>query len=162
MKKGETMTAELREKIAAAQRSKGLPDTRKCRTCEQTLPISRFRIVRPNVAEWRCKSCETKRTNQWAQQNRERDRERRRNYMYKRAFGITIEDYDRMLTEQRGGCAICGAKEGGTRSGRFCIDHNHSTGKVRGLLCQGCNTAIGLMRDEPGLLRGAAYYVETR
>ncbi len=55
---------------------------------------------------------------------------------------------------------ICGAVENGKRK-NFCIDHDHATGKVRGLLCHNCNVAIGLMKDNTDLLKKAAEYLET-
>ncbi len=58
----------------------------------------------------------------------------------KKNFGITLEDYDRMFAEQKGLCKICG---GDTPNKRLAIDHDHKTGKVRGLLCLRCNTKLG-------------------
>jgi hypothetical protein len=61
-------------------------------------------------------------------------------------FGITVEDYDRILSEQGGGCAICGdAPRPGAR--RLAVDHDHGTGQVRGILCHRCNQAIGALGD---------------
>ena len=81
----------------------------------------------------------------------------RDNY-YKRKYGITLEDYNRMFAEQKGRCAICETHQCDT--GRaFAVDHDHKTGKVRGLLCQACNTAIGKLQDDPKLIQRAAEYV---
>lgn len=66
----------------------------------------------------------------------------------KTKYGITIEDYDRILQTQ-GGCAICGTKTPGGR-GRFHVDHDHITGKIRGLLCSGCNTKLGWYERNKG------------
>ena len=73
-------------------------------------------------------------------------------------YGIDLEEFDRMLAEQGGVCAICG---GGLRHGRnrFDIDHDHVTGKVRGLLCSDCNRGIGFLRDNPDILKRAAEYL---
>ena len=62
----------------------------------------------------------------------------------KHRYGITIEEYDKMLISQNNGCAICG-KETAYNSGekRLHVDHCHITGKVRGLLCSQCNTTLG-------------------
>lgn len=59
----------------------------------------------------------------------------------KRTYGINLLDYYTMLQKQNGGCAMCGRKNSSER--RLAIDHCHVTGKVRGLLCIGCNTALG-------------------
>jgi len=65
----------------------------------------------------------------------------------KRTYGITLEEYDTMLKDQEYVCAICGTdKLGGI--GRFHVDHNHITGKIRGLLCTRCNTKLGIIEDE--------------
>jgi hypothetical protein len=55
-------------------------------------------------------------------------------------YGLTDEEYRQLVARQKGRCAICGRKE-------LCIDHNHNTGKVRGLLCGRCNAALGLLDD---------------
>lgn len=83
----------------------------------------------------------------------------------KRAYGITLDEYEAMLARQDGGCAICG---GTNASGRnLYVDHDHSCcpggtscGRcVRALLCDPCNRSIGLMRDDPARLEAAAAYV---
>ena len=84
----------------------------------------------------------------------------------KRLYGMTVDDYFEMLDEQNGGCATCGVK---TPSGRhykrmgkqemFYVDHCHSTGRVRGLLCLTCNTAIGLIRDSPQIAENIGAYL---
>ena len=79
-------------------------------------------------------------------------------YRLKDKYGITLEDYDRMFDEQGGSCAVCGTEDPG-RKGRFHVDHNHSTGKVRGLLCMGCNTGLGALKDSPEVLLKAATYL---
>lgn len=95
----------------------------------------------------------------------EREREpensqRHKDLALQRNYGITLEQYDSMLIAQGGHCAICPATEPGGRFKYFCVDHNHTTSKVRGLLCNNCNRAIGLLKDSPVLLRAAAIYLE--
>lgn len=77
---------------------------------------------------------------------------------YRRLYGITPEDYDRMLAEQGGCCAVCGSdKPGGKppRDVRFHVDHCHVTGKARGLLCVSCNVHIGWLERKQAAV--AAY-----
>jgi hypothetical protein len=74
-----------------------------------------------------------------------------------RRFGLGVEDYDAMLMHQDGGCAICRRPPDPSR--RLAVDHCHATGRVRGLLCGTCNTALGQMRDDPELLRRAIEYL---
>jgi hypothetical protein len=91
---------------------------------------------------------------------------RKDNLMYfreehlKRLYGITCADYDRMLLEQNGVCAICGTTEPGHKKNYFCVDHCHATGKVRKLLCSACNVGLSRFKDNPELLRKAALYLE--
>lgn len=77
-------------------------------------------------------------------------------------YGITSEEYTTLLTEQDNKCGICRCPGGnGTKeSPRLCIDHDHTTRQVRGLLCSTCNRAIGLFKDDPLVLRTAANYIE--
>ena len=75
-------------------------------------------------------------------------------------YGLTLEDYERMVARQRGRCAICHRKRPAADGREWTIDHDHVTGQVRGLLCNDCNRAIGLLRDDPKILRAAVQYVE--
>lgn len=88
--------------------------------------------------------------------------ERRRALMYR--FGVTPQWYDGKLIEQNGLCAICKEPETAiNRAGEtklLAVDHCHKSGDKRGLLCSRCNTAIGLMLDNPDRLRNAAAYIE--
>jgi len=83
------------------------------------------------------------------------------NLHLKRTYGITLAEYDTMLEQQEGCCKVCGTDEPGGGNGRFSVDHNHATGEVRGLLCNGCNLGIGHLQDSPAvLLKAAAYLLE--
>jgi hypothetical protein len=76
-----------------------------------------------------------------------------------RDYGLTEQQYDALVEEQLGFCAICHQLPG-VRG--FVVDHNHETGEVRGLLCDRCNTGLGLFRDLPDNLRRATAYLEER
>jgi predicted nucleic acid-binding Zn ribbon protein len=91
-------------------------------------------------------------------QNEQRRGEKNRQSNLFRRFGITEADYLRMLDDQGGQCAICGTSTPGT-SGVFAVDHDHETGKVRGLLCRSCNVGIGNLGDDPGRLAAAIRYL---
>lgn len=95
-------------------------------------------------------------------------REHLRAYNRLRTFGLTLEQFESMLAEQNELCAICGIhmessggvmKNGVQRTG-VCVDHDHETGKVRGLLCGHCNKGIGLLRDDPVILAAAIAYLQ--
>lgn len=70
-------------------------------------------------------------------------------------YGITIEDWDRMFIEQGGRCAVC--KE---TVDRLCVDHDHKTGRVRGLLCLTCNFAAGALKDSVLLAESLIQYLK--
>jgi len=77
-----------------------------------------------------------------------------------RMYGISVEEYEQMLASQKGGCYICGKLPEDKRA--LDIDHDHKTGKVRGLLCSNHNRALGLMEDNPGfLLKSVEYLVKS-
>lgn len=83
-----------------------------------------------------------------------------KSYNMKRIYGITIDEYDKMFEEQNGVCAICSTFEVENTRGRLCIDHDHRDGRVRGLLCIGCNTAIGSLKDDINLFLEAIKYLQ--
>jgi len=76
----------------------------------------------------------------------------------KRLFGITPEDYDRMFAEQRGVCGICGSASPDGR--RLHVDHDHTSNKVRGLLCHDCNRGLGIFKDSAARLERAVRYLK--
>lgn len=78
-------------------------------------------------------------------------------------YGMTPDEYDALLTAQNGRCAICDRlPSDNARHGRLYVDHHHASGKVRGLLCDQCNRAIGLLQDSPDVIMAAAAYLLTR
>lgn len=84
--------------------------------------------------------------------------ERNPDYQVSYRYGLAPGEYGRMLELQDGCCAICKTSNAGGR--RWHVDHDHATGKVRGLLCSACNLGIGKMGDDPSRLRAAAAYIE--
>ena len=89
----------------------------------------------------------------WRKANPEKTMEQRL-----KQFGLSVADYNQMLSEQSGVCAICGQVPSGKRT-RLAVDHDHETGKVRGLLCHGCNTMLGFARDSKTTLQSAINYL---
>ena len=90
----------------------------------------------------------------------ERARARASDYMRAYLYGITPAQYDAMLEAQGHACASCFSDEWGGKTGVPHVDHDHATGEVRGLLCSGCNHAIGHAKDDPARLRQMADYLE--
>lgn len=77
----------------------------------------------------------------------------------KKAYGITLNDYNVMLETQDGKCAICGSTEPCSNNKSFAVDHCHASGKVRSLLCSRCNLTLGAVNDEPELLNKMIEYL---
>lgn len=78
----------------------------------------------------------------------------------RRSYGLTQADFEKMLDSQGGGCAICGTKQKyGEQKTRMVVDHCHKTNKVRGILCDLCNTALGKFHDNTNLLESAIVYL---
>ena len=75
-------------------------------------------------------------------------------------YGLTLDDYSAMLVEQSGVCAICGKEEAVSSKGVLSVDHDHKSGKVRGLLCDTCNRGLGHFFDNTELLTKAVLYLE--
>lgn len=78
---------------------------------------------------------------------------------YRRTYGITLSDYDAMLSKQGGGCAICGIDKSGRDDGRFVVDHCHKSGMVRALLCCACNALVGFLETRKDILSTAMEYI---
>ena len=76
----------------------------------------------------------------------------------KTKYGITLQDYDTMLAKQNYSCAICGKNESEQKH-RLSVDHNHTTGEIRGLLCVNCNHGIGKLGDSIDMLQKAIKYL---
>jgi hypothetical protein len=77
----------------------------------------------------------------------------------KRKFGITQEEYNIIYESQNGCCLICGSHSN-THNKALAVDHNHTTGKIRGLLCAKCNQGLGLFRDDINILTKAIDYLQ--
>lgn len=128
-----------------------------CTVCEQTLPLTDFYVRRASAdgLQASCKACNDKRRKAYHHARPDRVR----GYKLRANFGISLDQYNEMLVAQRSRCAICRTDSPGGR-GTFHVDHDHVTGRVRGLLCHGCNTGLGLFGDSPTRLLQAATYVE--
>lgn len=86
--------------------------------------------------------------------------EREREQNLKRLYGISAAEYEKLLQQQGGRCAICGRTDNGMRHTKnFHVDHNHATGEVRGLLCGPCNGVLGYAKDDPSVLLQAIAYL---
>lgn len=137
-------------------------DTKVCPCCDTEKPRDEFyarsglftKAGRP-VLMAHCKECHKAGMRAYASDHA--DERRAKNLMAN--YGITPQQYGEMLARQDGGCGICGVKTD-SQNRRLHVDHNHETGAVRGLLCDSCNRAIGLLGDSADRLRMAVKYLE--
>jgi hypothetical protein len=147
-----------------------------CKSCGERLPatdefFSRYPSGKHRGTCKACRAAEERRrlgrdpakrkasTNAWRAANREKMNAAQARAKLRRKYGLTSETWAARLITQGGGCAICAVEQGGGRHGKFHVDHCHVTGRVRGLLCHNCNTAIGLFADDANRLQRAAEYV---
>lgn len=136
--------------------------THTCRVCGEERPVADFRL-KSRIVRRRptCRECESAanlaRYHSRPETKLANQRASRKHYL-KKLYGLTLDQYDAMLKARDSRCDICGEHEEQDRA--LAVDHCHTSGKVRGLLCQACNTAIGKLRDDPALIRKAASYVE--
>lgn len=135
--------------------------TRVCTKCRRRLPLSRFNTdnAKPDKRYPTCKVC--------------RKIQRRRDYenalvhnpdsvQWRRLikYGITKEEYLVMYREQAGACAICFYPEPPSYVPTLNVDHDHTTGKLRELLCRNCNTALGMVQDDIETLESMINYLK--
>lgn len=142
---------------------------KECNRCQATKPLSSFSPQERGKFGVRatCKSCISESSMRW----RDKNQDKARDAHLRRQYGITLGQYNDLLVAQGGVCAICGRppeielglvsrRQGRLRSPILVVDHDHETGRVRGLLCVPCNRGIGFLRDDPVVLRSALEYLE--
>lgn len=105
-----------------------------------------------------CPECKKIQCNRNAKLRYNLDKTKEQNRKLKRHYGIDLIEYKALLHTQDYRCAIC-HEPSSNFSYRLAVDHCHSTGKIRGILCRPCNQAIGLLKDDPTLLSNAANYL---
>lgn len=130
---------------------------KQCKTCREILPLSDFYTSSSKGSKYKygsCKICTNK------QVRKKYDPLKRKSYHLKRLYGITLEDYEEKLARQDNGCAICGAKIPGGNGTHFYVDHNHTTGQIRDLLCHNCNFVIGYAKEDTDILKAVINYLE--
>jgi hypothetical protein len=150
-------------------------DSKICADCGKRKLLSeyyKYKSDKPSVYR-RCKSCtkvrhaayqkanpdkRSKYHLDWRNKNIDKARTQSKSSRMKCKYGLTELDYLAMLLKQNHQCAICGTANMGAY-GRFHIDHCHSTGIVRGLLCHHCNIMLGHAKDDPIRLRAAIRYL---
>ena len=136
-----------------------LLETRECRKCGEVKNLlESFYRQRKDPAlkssySYECKECTVERV------KKNHNPSRSRQLYLKRKYGLTFAEFDKMLTEQNESCAICKSSVAGGKSNRFMVDHDHKTGRVRGLLCKSCNIALGEVNDDLTTLKNMINYL---
>lgn len=132
----------------------------RCSGCGVSRPLSDFGVNRSRVCglQKECKACATGRAREWEAAHPAQVAAGRFARTLRR-YGMTADEFAVRLEEQGGVCLGCGAATAYT-GGRLVVDHDHTTGRVRGLLCTSCNRAVGFAQDNPAVLRALAAYLE--
>lgn len=135
-----------------------------CNGCKNEQPLSEF-YPAPNTrclygVGGQCKRCISKKNKERAALRTQEQIERKRDYMrwlhISRNYGISRDEYVSLLAAQGGACAICRSPD--FRGRTPCVDHDHETGAVRGILCDRCNTGLGYFDDvEAGIAQALDY-----
>jgi hypothetical protein len=145
--------------------------TKCCTGCLKVKPLSDFYIAKngkasgdKKVYKAKCKACQCEAARGWAKDNPDKGRLNKWRSDLKIKYGMTEEQWWEIFDKQGGKCAICGEQETSKHSSgtvfRMSVDHCHTTGKIRGILCNNCNRAIGMLKDDARMLRRAADYLE--
>lgn len=130
-------------------------NAKRCMKCGLTKSSSEFH-------KWKaeCKACCRDRREAWVKANPEKVRAINRRKKLRKNFGLSIEQWNELLNRQSRRCAICGKPHStGKRKGLF-VDHCHKTNRVRGLVCQKCNTLLGMAGDDITILEKAIEYLK--
>ncbi len=128
---------------------------RRCAVCQEVKSTSAYYRVRSGGSRLQsvCKSCSSKRHSRYVVEKRQVLRGAR----LTKEYGITLEEFETMLALQENCCAICGKRFGRGRQAN--VDHCHRSHQLRGIICNQCNTGLGLFKDDLRLLRQAQHYL---
>lgn len=145
------------------------PETKRCRKCADKCrtpridPLIKMENRRKYKADYyqRNKKRIDKRNEEYRINNPEKINQQRLKYYLRSKLGLEIEDYEFMLNQHNFQCAICGYKqpENANKYEKLYVDHNHTTGKIRGLLCMNCNSALGHFGENLTNLKNAVTYL---
>lgn len=133
-------------------------EEKQCPGCTKTKPFSEFATTKTGKLQSWCRRCTRDASNAW----HKRHPEKRRNQNYKHNHKITLEEYNAMFAKQGGLCASCGCPAAGMHYGKprnLAVDHCHKTGEIRGLLCDMCNRALGMLDDDPEKIKALLRYI---
>jgi hypothetical protein len=130
--------------------------SRKCKVCGVGLTVENMYRSMVEKFGYKCKPCTNVQSKRWARNNQDKVKSYRVKSRIRRKYGISPDQYEALLHSQNGVCAICQREH---KRRRLNIDHCHKTGAVRGLLCDRCNLAIGLLRDQREVIARVLEYL---
>ncbi len=123
-----------------------------CKVCTTTYNRERYQRDPKKAAALR---------REWNLNNKERSQKTKRSYSLRNLYGITLDQYNALLSQQDNRCAICMSTSTKRKTcPNLLVDHCHATGKVRGLLCSTCNSAIGMLEESEQSLTNAISYLK--
>lgn len=139
---------------------------RRCYKCKDEFPFTDKFFVKSkrnkSGLKTECRKCHNERAREYRKRNKEKLREYNRNRPTRNRESISNEELEELLNKQNYSCAICGYYfdlNNEDNSHILCIDHNHDTTKIRGILCSACNKGLGFFRDNPQLIKKAYKYI---
>ena len=138
------------------------PHSKRCRTCKNVLPLTEFPRdrTRSGGRSGRCGECTRQYFRRYRSDKREHIAGILRRHGLARKYRLTPTQWATMLADQGGRCAICLHDfDSGTPAHNAMVDHDHTTGTVRALLCRRCNTMIGMAREQVEVLQAAISYL---
>lgn len=170
--------------LSATMRNKKY-QAKHCYNCGEQLTNENWHKGCQKIKKNICKKCETKIWKEYYLENKEMIKRRNRGYYQnnnetlcknrkkslewckkfpekhensrlKRIYGITLEEYNNFFKRQKGCCAICGKHQSVLKSA-LCVDHNHKTGKIRGLICRTCNFGLGYLENQEFSINAKKY-----
>ena len=132
-----------------------------CNKCNMEQPIDNYykqtgARTKEGYRRPTCKSCVNKQSIAWSKANPDKVKKHRRKQRLKQNYGISLEQYQEMLIQHNNKCAVCNEEH---KRRPLNVDHCHTTGKVRGLLCDKCNMALGLLKDSKDLINNLGKYL---
>jgi len=147
-------------KLNTMESKRDAPATKICTKCDLRLPLHKFGKRSPNKDGYDscCIECDRVWRKEYQKKYYRENKKANLSRAMKKNYGITMEDKEKILEIQEYACAICSVKlELIERSS--CVDHNHDTGAVRGVICHNCNSMLGGARDNPDVLFSGAKYL---
>jgi hypothetical protein len=133
-----------------------------CNTCKEEKDETAF-YFSGNYIYHHCKKCNSEKSKQWYQINKDIKKESSLKWHYKSKYGLTFEQRQALFDKQEGKCAVCNCDvhlDGTKNATQAVIDHCHTSGKVRGVLCNTCNQGLGFFKDDVTVIQNAIKYLK--